>query len=72
MAALRRIIWNKSQSPTRYVSDRLGTERARFRAALHKIKAAADVKPNERVVIYDNGDVTDANGEPIGNINDEF
>ena len=67
-----RIIWNKKESPTRYVSDRLGIERRRFREALHKIKAAADVKANEDVIIYDNGDVRDANGESIGNIYDEI
>jgi hypothetical protein len=46
-------------------------EPQRFSRALHKIKAAADLSAAERVVIYSDGSVTDAQGELIGNLDDE-
>jgi hypothetical protein len=69
---LARVIWNKSGNPTSHVSDQLGIERWRLREAIHKIKSSANIRPDEQVTIYDDGTVTDANGEPIGNIHDEI
>ncbi|MDO9427397.1 MAG: hypothetical protein Q7T93_11265 [Methylobacterium sp.] len=40
-------------------------------AAIHSIKAAARLRGADNIVIYDNGDVTDARGEEIGNLYDE-
>jgi hypothetical protein len=40
-------------------------------AAIHSIKAAARLRGADNIVIHDNGDVTDARGEEIGNIYDE-
>ncbi len=40
--------------------------------ALHTIKQSAGLRPNDDVVIYDNGDVTGKlNGDEIGNLYDE-
>lgn len=66
-----RIIWDRSGNPTRYVSDALGIARWQLRAALHVIKRRADLGGQDRVVIYDDGKVTDVNGDEIGNILDE-
>jgi hypothetical protein len=66
-------IWDRSGNPNRYVSDKLGISRQQLRERLHKIKAAADLKPHQRVIIYDNGDVRDAaNGDYIGNLLNDF
>jgi hypothetical protein len=69
---LGQVLWNSSENPTKYVSDRLGIERWQLRAAIHKIKSAADLSGADRVIIYDDGSVADENGEPIGNIHDEL
>jgi hypothetical protein len=69
---LARVIWDRSGNPRAYVSSQLGIERWQLRAAIHKIKSAADVKTDERVILYDDGTVTDASGDPIGNIYDEI
>lgn len=68
---MSRIIWDQSANPTRYVSDELGIERWQLRDALHKIKARSDLGGRERVIIYENGTVTDADGNEVGNIHDE-
>ena len=68
---MSRIIWDQSANPTRYVSDELGIERWQLRDALHKIKARSDLGGRDRVIIYDNGTVTDADGNEVGNIHDE-
>ncbi len=65
------IIWDKPTSPTRYVSDRLGIERWQLRQALHEIKARSHLRATDRVIIYDDGNVTDESGIEIGNIHDE-
>jgi hypothetical protein len=49
----------------------LGMELRRFSRALHKIKAASDLSGADRVIIYSDGSVTDAQGEPLGNLHDE-
>jgi hypothetical protein len=66
-----RIIWDRSGNPTRYVSDALGIARWQLRAALHHIKHRSNLGGQDRVVVYDDGRVTDANGDDIGNILDE-
>ena len=68
---MSRIIWDQSANPTRYVNDELGIERWQLRDALHKIKARSDLGGRDRVIIYDNGTVTDADGNEVGNIHDE-
>ena len=67
-----RVIWNRPGNPSDYVSGRLGIARWQLRVAIHKIKNGADIQPDELVIIYDDGSVRDANGEPIGNIYDEI
>jgi hypothetical protein len=66
-----RIIWDRSGNPTEYGSNALGITRAQLRGALHKIKAYSNLGATDRTVIYDDGRVTDANGDDIGNILDE-
>jgi len=68
---MARIIWNRGENPTKYVSDQLGIERWQLRGALHKIKSRAGLGGRDRVTIYDDGMVEDANGDEIGNIHDE-
>jgi hypothetical protein len=46
-------------------------ELRRFSRALHKIKAANDLSGTDRVIIYRDGSVADAQGEPLGNLHDE-
>jgi len=66
------IIWNRKRNPTKFVSEKLGIERWQLRAAIHKIKARSNLGPTERVVIHDDGKVTDESGEHIGNVFDEI
>ncbi|HJW79683.1 MAG: hypothetical protein ACJ8DU_00045 [Microvirga sp.] len=72
LVRLSAIIWDKSTNPTDYVSDQLGIERWQLRTAIHKIKASNNLHGPDRVIIYDDGDVTDENGSQIGNIFDEI
>lgn len=54
-------------------SDRLRISRRDLGRALHKIKARSNLRGGaDRVVIYDDGAVTDQAGEPLGNIYDEI
>jgi hypothetical protein len=66
-----RIIWDHAGNPTRYVSDALGIARWQLREALHQIKHRSNLGGQDRVIVYDDGRVTDANGDDIGNILDE-
>ncbi|MGD0431410.1 MAG: hypothetical protein ABSA58_09985 [Acetobacteraceae bacterium] len=68
---MSRVIWDRSDNPTRYVSDTLGIAHWQLRAALHQIKRRANLGGRDRIVIYDDGRVTDVNGDDIGNILDE-
>jgi hypothetical protein len=68
---MSRIIWDRAGNPTRYVSDTLGITRVQLRVAHHQIKRRANLGGQDRTVIYDDGNVTDANGDDIGNILDE-
>ncbi|MCJ2058457.1 hypothetical protein MKL09_18110 [Methylobacterium sp. J-048] len=69
--ARRRVIWNRAGSPVSYVSAKLNLDEETVGAAIHAIKAAAGLRGADSVIIYDNGDITDARGEEIGNIHDE-
>jgi hypothetical protein len=46
-------------------------ELRRFSRALHKINAANDLSGTDRVIIYRDGSVGDAQGELLGNLHDE-
>jgi len=69
---LANFIWDKHASPTNYVSRTLGIEHWKLRAAIHKIKAKANLGPVDDVIIYDDGTVTDSADNEIGNIYDEL
>jgi len=69
---MARVIWQHPGNPTNYVSDRLGITREQLGEALHEIKASGNLRAAERVIIYDDGMVTDERGEPLGNIYDEL
>jgi len=67
-----KIIWDKKRNPTKYVSDQLGIPRWKLRAAIHKIKPRSNLGATDRVIIYDDGSVTDEQGAHVGNIYDEI
>jgi hypothetical protein len=67
-----RIIWSQPGNPTRSVSDRLGIHHWQLGKAIHEIKAAGKLRAPDRVIIYDDGTVTDERGEHLGNIYDEL
>ena len=69
---MARIIWNQPSNPPKYVSDRLGIEHWQLGAAIHEIKAAANLRAADRIIIYDDGTVTDEHGEHLGNVYDEL
>jgi len=54
------------------VSEALRIERWQLRNALHRIKEDAGLTGADRVIIWDDGTVTDSQGEPIGNIHDRI
>src|SRR5690348_2084392 len=63
---MARIIWNRRENPSEYVSGQLGITRAQLGDAIHEIKAAGDLSPADRVIIYDDGTVTDERGDVLG------
>jgi len=67
-----RIIWNRADNPTRFVSDRLGIRRSELRQALHEIKRRNNLQARDRVIIYDDGTVRGAGGDELGNVYDEI
>ena len=69
---MARIIWNRRENPSEYVSDRLGITREQLGDAIHEIKAAGNLSPADRVIIYDDGTVTDERGDVLGNIYNEI
>jgi hypothetical protein len=50
----------------------LGIERWRLRELLHEIKHAINVGGTDRVIIYEDGEVTDERGDHLGDISDEI
>jgi hypothetical protein len=70
---MARLIWDKlRRNPTKSVSDQLRIERWQLREAIHKIKAANNLRATDRVFIYDDGSVTDEKGEWLGDIHREI
>ena len=69
---MARIIWDKRGNPTKYVSDRLAIQHWKLGDAIHELKAAGNLSPAERVIIYDDGTVTDESGYVLGNIHNEI
>jgi hypothetical protein len=69
---MARIIWDKRGNPPKCVSDRLRTQHWQLGDAIHELKAAGDLRPAERVIIYDDGTVTDEFGYVLGNIYNEI
>jgi hypothetical protein len=69
---MARIIWDKPGNPPKYVSDRLGIHHWQLGDAIHELKAGANLRPAERVIIYDDGTVTDDIGYVLGNIYNEI
>ena len=69
---MARIIWDRRENPTDYVSDQLRITREQLGDAIHEIKAAGNLRATDGVVIYDDGTVTDQHGAALGNIYDEL
>jgi hypothetical protein len=69
---MARIVWNRRGNPPRYVSDQLGIEHWQLGEAIHEIKPAGNLRASDRVIIYDDGMVTDEHGDVLGNIYDEI
>jgi hypothetical protein len=68
---MARIIWSGPGNPTNAVATTLGIPRWRLRTALHEIKRRSKLGARDRVTIYDDGTVSDANGEHVGNIRED-
>ncbi len=66
-----KIIWDRLRNSTRYVSEALGIEEWQLRNAIHRLKRRWGLEPTDRVIIYDDGKVTDASGDELGNVHDE-
>jgi len=62
------IIWSRPGNPSNRVAAALGIPRWRLQAALHEIKKRSKLGATDRVTIYDDGTVVDANGEHVGDI----
>jgi hypothetical protein len=66
-----RVLWSRPGNPPDSVARALGMTPRRFSRALRRIKAASDLFGADRVVIYNDGSVTDDQGEILGNLHDE-
>jgi len=66
-----RILWDRLRSPTPYVSHTLGIEEWQLRNAIHRLKDRWGLTGTDRVIIYDDGKVTDEFGDDLGNVYDE-
>jgi hypothetical protein len=69
---LARKIWSQPGNPGKAISGKLKIERWQLHEALHKIKQKAGLGPADDVTIWDDGSVTDANGDLCGVIHDEI
>ena len=67
---MAKLLWDKRRNPTKWVADRLGIEEWQLGAAIHKLKRRGNLGGTDRVILYDDGRVTDEQGEDIGNIHD--
>ena len=66
------VIWNDPGNPTNQVSRALGVERRQLRQALHRIKRAQGLKGADRVIIWNDGSVTDQQDNVLGNVYDKI
>lgn len=66
-----RVLWSRGTLPTPHVSSRLGISRRQLGAAIHEIKRRSGLRGDDRITIYEDGNVTDERGDLIGNILDE-
>jgi hypothetical protein len=66
------VVWSNPGNPTNEVSRALGIERLHLRRALHRIKQAQGLGGADRVIIWDDGTVTDNQGDVLGNVYDEI
>ena len=66
---MARVIWDRRENPSKYVSNKLGITREKLGDA---IKAAGNLSPADRVIIYDDGTVTDEDDYVLGNIHNEI
>jgi hypothetical protein len=69
---MARVIWERRENPSDYVSDQLRITREQLGDAIHEIKAAGNLRPADRVIIYDDGTVSDEDGYVLGNIYNEI
>jgi hypothetical protein len=69
---MARVIWDRRENLSKYVSDQLGITREQLGDAIHELKAAGNLSPADRVIIYDDGTVTDEHGYVLGNICNEI
>jgi hypothetical protein len=65
-------VWSRRGNPTRAVARALRITHAQLGDAIHAIKKNARLRPLENVSIWDDGSITDARDELIGNIYDEI
>jgi hypothetical protein len=69
---MARVIWDRRENPSKYVSDKLGITREQLGDAIHELKTAGNLSPAERVIIYDDRTVTDESGYGLGNVYNEI
>lgn len=67
-----RIIWSRPGNAPNSVATALGITPAQLGDAIHAVKKNARLRPRENVSIWDDGSVTDASDEFIGNIYNEI
>ena len=72
MRGSARIIWSDPGNPTNEVSRVLRIERVQLRQAVHRIKRAQGLKGADRVIIWNDGSVTDQQDNVLGNVYDEI
>ena len=65
-------LWSDPRNPPVWVARRLGITRAQLSDALHAIKRHAGLAPRDRVILWDDGSVTDDANAWIGSIYDEI
>ncbi len=68
---MARRLWSRPGNPPDWVAARLGISREQLGEAIHKVKDSAGLAPSDRVIIWDDGSVTDEADDWIGNIQDE-
>lgn len=66
------MIWDRPENPPPWVARELGLTDWQLKQRLHKIKGDAGLGGADRVSIKGDGTVLDANGEEVGNLNDEY